>query len=63
VAQEKQLLSQGDLVVMSAGTLQGIAGSTDLIKVEVVTAVLGHELDWARFGEWSGTGGLPWNGC
>lgn len=42
VAQEKQLLSQGDLVVMSAGTLQGIAGSTDLIKVEVVTAVLGH---------------------
>jgi len=32
----------GDLVVMSAGTLQGIAGSTDLIKVEVVTAVLGH---------------------
>ncbi len=42
VAQEKQLLSQGDLVVMTAGTLQGIAGSTDLIKVEVVTAVLGH---------------------
>ena len=42
VAQEKLLLSQGDLVVMTAGTLQGIAGSTDLIKVEVVTAVLGH---------------------
>jgi len=47
VAQEKQLLSQGDLVVMSAGTLQGIAGSTDLIKVEVVTAVLG-QLELAR---------------
>ena len=42
VAQEKQLLSQGDLVVMTAGTLQGVAGSTDLIKVEVVTAVLGQ---------------------
>ena len=42
VAQELQLLSQGDLVVMTAGTLQGISGSTDLIKVEVVTAVLGH---------------------
>jgi len=42
VAQEHQLLSEGDLVVMTAGTLQGISGSTDLIKVEVVTAVLGH---------------------
>ncbi|MEH2024902.1 pyruvate kinase [Nostoc sp.] len=42
VAQELKLLSQGDLVVMTAGTLQGISGSTDLIKVEVVTAVLGQ---------------------
>jgi pyruvate kinase len=42
VAQENQFLSEGDLVVMTAGTLQGIAGSTDLIKVEVVTAVLGQ---------------------
>ncbi|GAB4379279.1 MAG: pyruvate kinase [Elainellaceae cyanobacterium] len=41
VAQEKGFLNQGDLVVMTAGTLQGVAGSTDLIKVEVVTAVLG----------------------
>ncbi|HEY9807561.1 MAG TPA: pyruvate kinase, partial [Candidatus Obscuribacterales bacterium] len=41
VAQEKDLLSEGDLVVMTAGTLQGVSGSTDLIKVEVVTAVLG----------------------
>ena len=41
VAQEKDLVSDGDLVVMTAGTLQGVAGSTDLIKVEVVTAVLG----------------------
>lgn len=41
VAQEKELLTEGDLVVMTAGTLQGVAGSTDLIKVEVVTAVRG----------------------
>ena len=41
VAREKSLLSPGDLVVMTAGTLQGVAGSTDLIKVELVKAVLG----------------------
>ena len=42
IAQERNFLHQGDLVVMTAGTLQGVAGSTDLIKVEVVTAVLGQ---------------------
>lgn len=42
VALERGLLSEGDLVVMTAGTLQGVSGSTDLIKVEVVTAVLGQ---------------------
>ncbi len=42
VAQEKKLLSAGDLVVMTAGTLQGVAGSTDLIKVELVKAILGE---------------------
>ncbi|WP_445636672.1 pyruvate kinase [Nostoc sp. DSM 114161] len=42
VAQELKLLSEGDLVVMTAGTLQGVSGSTDLIKVEVVTAILGN---------------------
>lgn len=36
LAQEDQLLFDGDLVVMTAGTLQGVAGSTDLVKVEVV---------------------------
>ena len=41
VALEKNLVSEGDLVVMTAGTLQGVSGSTDLIKVEVVTSVLG----------------------
>jgi pyruvate kinase len=44
VAQETELLTQGDLVVMTAGTLQGVSGSTDLIKVEVVTSVLGKGL-------------------
>ncbi|MDJ0597791.1 MAG: pyruvate kinase [Crocosphaera sp.] len=41
VAQENHLLKDGDLVVMTAGTLQGVAGSTDLIKVEMVKAILG----------------------
>ncbi|ACK71835.1 pyruvate kinase [Gloeothece citriformis PCC 7424] len=41
VAQENYLLVDGDLVVMTAGTLQGVSGSTDLIKVEVVKAILG----------------------
>jgi pyruvate kinase len=40
-AQEQDLLGDGDLVVLTAGTLQGVAGSTDLIKVELVKAVLG----------------------
>jgi pyruvate kinase len=42
VAQESGLLKEQDLVVMTAGTLQGVSGSTDLIKVEVVTSVLGR---------------------
>uniref|UniRef100_B8HUM0 Pyruvate kinase n=1 Tax=Cyanothece sp. (strain PCC 7425 / ATCC 29141) TaxID=395961 RepID=B8HUM0_CYAP4 len=42
IAQEKGLLAAGDLVVMTAGTLQGVAGSTDLIKVEIVTSVMGR---------------------
>ena len=42
VAQEKGLLKEGDLVVMTAGALQGVPGSTDLIKVELVTALLGR---------------------
>jgi pyruvate kinase len=41
VSQEKELLREGDLIVMTAGTLQGVSGSTDLIKVEVITAVRG----------------------
>jgi pyruvate kinase len=42
VAQENSFLHDGDLVVMTAGTLQGVAGSTDFIKVEVVKAILGR---------------------
>lgn len=41
LAQENNFLSDGDLVVMTAGTLQGVAGSTDLIKVEEVKSILG----------------------
>ena len=42
VAQEKGLLTDGDLVVQTAGTLSGVSGSTDLVKVGVVSAVLGR---------------------
>ena len=40
VAREKGLLRDGNLVVMTAGTLQGVSGSTDLIKVEIVKGIL-----------------------
>ncbi len=40
VAQDQGLLRNGDLVVLTAGTLQGVAGSTDLIKVEMVKSIL-----------------------
>ena len=41
-AQAKGLVAEGDLVLIAAGTLQGVAGSTDLIKVEIVTSVMGE---------------------
>lgn len=44
VAQERNLILDGDLVIMTAGTISGLSGSTDLIKVEVVTAILGRGL-------------------
>lgn len=40
LAREKDLLFDGNLVVMTAGTLQGVSGSTDLIKVEIVKGLL-----------------------
>jgi pyruvate kinase len=42
VAQQKSLLKEGDLVVQTAGTLEGVSGSTDLVKVGIVSAVLGR---------------------
>jgi pyruvate kinase len=41
MARTSNLLQEGDLVVITSGT-QGVAGSTDLVKVEVVTAILGQ---------------------
>jgi pyruvate kinase len=61
VAQEKEMVSEGDLVVMTAGTLQGVAGSTDLIKVEVVTAVRGKGIGIGQ-GSVSGRARVAQNG-
>ena len=40
IAQEMGILNEGDLVVQTAGTLTGISGSTDLIKVGLVREVI-----------------------
>jgi pyruvate kinase len=40
MAREMGVLQDGDLVVQTAGTLAGISGSTDFIKVGIVSAVL-----------------------
>jgi pyruvate kinase len=42
VAQQEGLLREGDLVVQTAGTLTGVSGSPDLVKVGIVSAVLGR---------------------
>ncbi|MFM7676461.1 MAG: pyruvate kinase [Synechococcus sp.] len=42
VAQQMGLLKEGDLVVQTAGTLEGVSGSTDLVKVGIVSAELGR---------------------
>jgi pyruvate kinase len=62
VAQEKQPLHEGDLVVMTAGTLQGVSGSTDLVKVEVVTAVRGKGIGIGQGGLVSGRARVVHNG-
>jgi pyruvate kinase len=41
-AQQQGLLGAGDLVVQTAGTLEGVSGSTDLVKVGIVSAVMGR---------------------
>lgn len=62
VALENNLVSEGDLVVMTAGTLQGVSGSTDLIKVEVVTSVVGHGIGLGGQGSVSGRARVAHNG-
>jgi pyruvate kinase len=44
MAREQGYLQDGDLVVQTAGTLAGISGSTDFIKVGIVSAVLSKGL-------------------
>ncbi len=44
VAQSRGLLLEGDLVVQTQGTLEGVSGSTDLVRVGMVSAVLGRGL-------------------
>jgi len=44
LAQEMNILREGDLVVQTAGTLPGVSGSTDLVRVGIVSAVLGKGL-------------------
>ena len=38
MAKELKILRQGDLVVETAGTLSGVSGSTDLVKVGIVSS-------------------------
>ena len=38
MAKKMSILKQGDLVVETAGTLSGVSGSTDLVKVGIVSS-------------------------
>ena len=38
MAKKMNILKPGDLVVETAGTLSGVSGSTDLVKVGIVTS-------------------------
>ena len=38
MAKKMKILKQGDLVVETAGTLSGVSGSTDLVKVGIVSS-------------------------
>jgi pyruvate kinase len=44
LAREQGFLKDGDLVVQTAGTISGVSGSTDFIKVGMVSAVLNKGL-------------------
>ena len=50
IAQELGILKQGDLVVQTAGTLTGISGSTDLIKVGLVRKVVSRGISIGELG-------------
>ncbi len=50
IAQELGILKQGDLVVQTAGTLTGISGSTDLIKVGLVRKVVTRGISIGEIG-------------
>ena len=50
IAQEMGILKQGDLVVQTAGTLTGISGSTDLIKVGLVRKIVSRGLSIGEAG-------------
>ena len=50
IAQEMGILNQGDLVVQTAGTLSGISGSTDLIKVGLVRKIVSRGISIGEIG-------------
>ena len=50
LAQEMGILNQGDLVVQTAGTLTGISGSTDLIKVGLVRKIVTRGISIGEIG-------------
>ena len=50
IAQEIGILKEGDLVVQTAGTLTGISGSTDLIKVGLVRKVITRGISIGEIG-------------
>ena len=50
IAQEMGILNEGDLVVQTAGTLTGISGSTDLIKVGLVRKIVSRGLSIGETG-------------
>ena len=50
IAQELGILKEGDLVVQTAGTLTGISGSTDLIKVGLVRKVVTRGISIGELG-------------
>ncbi len=50
IAQEMGILKQGDLVVQTAGTLTGVSGSTDLIKVGLVRKVITRGISIGEIG-------------